>query len=213
MKNFKSLSVFAMVLLALPLLPHSLQAQTVDVTIVDFTFMPADLEVEVGTTVRWTNNDAAPHTSTSDGGVWNSGTLSQGETFQYTFEAEGEYPYHCDIHPAMTATVTVNTSLAADDQRPTLPTAFSISQNYPNPFNPETTIKFNLERPAQVHLAVYNVIGQVMSTLVDEHLAAGEHSVLWQGRRADGTEASSGVYFYRITADAVSETRKMLLLR
>jgi plastocyanin len=70
-----------------------------------------DLSVTVGQTVRWTNQDAAPHTATSGtgspSGVFDSGTLSQGGSYEYTFSQAGSFPYYCKIHPDMTGTVTV----------------------------------------------------------------------------------------------------------
>jgi len=55
----------------------------------------------------WTNNDTIAHTSTADGGAWNSGTIAAGGTFSRTFTAAGSFPYHCAIHPGMIGTVTV----------------------------------------------------------------------------------------------------------
>ena len=78
------------------------------VDIMNFTFSPQNLTIEVGATIEWINRDTAPHTSTSDTGVWDSGTLPTGESFQRTFAVPGTFPYHCGIHPSMTATVTVS---------------------------------------------------------------------------------------------------------
>jgi len=73
----------------------------VDVAIGDHYFNPAQLTVPVGTTVRWTNYGASSHTSTSDTGLWNSGTLSRGGTFSYTFSSTGTFAYHCTFHREM----------------------------------------------------------------------------------------------------------------
>lgn len=77
-----------------------------NVTIADFTFSPETVTVSVGQTVQWTNVGPSVHTTTSDGGTWNSGSLnavvgtdSTGATFQQTFTQAGTYPYHCSIHP------------------------------------------------------------------------------------------------------------------
>jgi plastocyanin len=80
---------------------------TVDVSIQAYAFQPQNVTIVQGTTVRWTNNDNAPHTTTSDTGVWNSPTLSQGQSFQFTFNTPGTYTYHCDVHHGMTGTITV----------------------------------------------------------------------------------------------------------
>jgi plastocyanin len=82
-------------------------ADIVDIAIENFAFDPNNIVIEVGTTIRWTNNDAAEHTSTSDDAVWNSPLLGQGDDFTHTFLASGTYPYHCIPHPFMTASITV----------------------------------------------------------------------------------------------------------
>jgi plastocyanin len=70
-------------------------------------FVPADLNIEVGTTVTWMNADRDSHTSTSDAPGWNSGTISPGRQFSFTFQTAGTFPYHCSFHPGMTGTVVV----------------------------------------------------------------------------------------------------------
>ena len=70
-------------------------------------YRPNPLTVAIGTTVRWTNDDSIPHTSTSNTGVWSSGTLSPGDHFDFMFQAAGTFTYHCTIHPGMTASVVV----------------------------------------------------------------------------------------------------------
>jgi plastocyanin len=82
-------------------------ADTVDVTIQGFAFSPDSLLVSPGTTVRWTNLDGVPHTSTSDESVWNSGNLSTNDQYLLTFDSLGTFPYHCNIHPSMTAKISV----------------------------------------------------------------------------------------------------------
>jgi hypothetical protein len=93
------------------------------------------------------------------------------------------------------------------------PTHFNLDQNYPNPFNPETVIKFSLPQDSRVSLKVYNILGQVVNTLVDETLPAGNHSVSWNGKNERGTDVASGVYFYRIKAGDYESIMKMTLLR
>jgi serine protease AprX len=83
-----------------------------------------------------------------------------------------------------------------------------MSRNYPNPFNPSTEISLELPQAATVTLDIYNIIGQKLATLVNGHLEAGRHSYVW-----DGTDYPSGVYFYRLSVDSQSITRKMLLLK
>ena len=77
------------------------------VTIQNFSFGPASLEVAVGATVTWTNQDTAGHTVTADDGSFDSDTLSNGATFSQTFATAGTFAYHCKIHSSMKATIIV----------------------------------------------------------------------------------------------------------
>lgn len=92
-------------------------------------------------------------------------------------------------------------------------TTFSLEQNIPNPFNPTTTIRFTLPARARVNLAVFDVSGRRITTLVDREMPAGLSTVEWDGRDSHGRQVSSGVYFYRIMEGSNVETRKMLLLK
>jgi len=75
----------------------------------DFTFDLATVHVKAGNKVAWVNCEATatPHTSTSDGGAWDSGTLTPDQSFSRSFPTVGTFPYHCAIHPSMKATVIV----------------------------------------------------------------------------------------------------------
>ena len=103
---------------------------------------------------------------------------------------------------------TVIPSLRNDAGDAPLPDRFTLHQNYPNPFNPSTEIMFDLDRAERGNLSVYNVAGQKVLTLVDGHFGAGRHKV-----KLEGNGLSSGVYFYRLTGDSGSLTRKMILLK
>ena len=70
-------------------------------------YAPNPVSLAVGGTVMWINNDNTTHTSTSDGGVWNSGSIAPGGTYSQTFATAGTYTYHCTIHPGMVGTITV----------------------------------------------------------------------------------------------------------
>jgi hypothetical protein len=107
----------------------------------------------------------------------------------------------------------VNGTVALVAAGPSLPTEFGLDQNYPNPFNPTTKLSYALPTNAHVQLTVYNVLGQAVRTLVDEDMAAGTHEVTWNGRNSEGTQVSSGIYFYRINAGNFSATKKMMMLK
>jgi hypothetical protein len=89
----------------------------------------------------------------------------------------------------------------------------ALFQNDPNPFNPMTVIRFSLESRTHVSLAVYDVAGRRVSTLLDGIVEAGDQRALWDGRDGRGRSLPSGVYLYRLRAGAFTETRKMTLVR
>lgn len=91
-------------------------AATIDVDIQFFDYDPDPVNIQVGDTVRWTNLDAAPHTATSDDGIWDSGILTNGQSFEFKFLKPGSFSYHCDVHPATMKDKLVNVqgSLGAD---------------------------------------------------------------------------------------------------
>ena len=94
-----------------------------------------------------------------------------------------------------------------------LPREFSINQNYPNPFNPSTLIEFSLPVSSHARIEVYNLLGAKVNVLIDRNLPAGRYSVTWNGDDLAGQTASSGIYFYRLTAGDFSYTRKMMLVK
>ncbi|MEX0784476.1 MAG: cupredoxin family copper-binding protein [Dehalococcoidia bacterium] len=92
--------------IALAALPARAVDQSVNIS--GLAFAPASVSVNVGDTVTWTNNDAGiPHTVTADGGAFDSGNMTTGQSFAQTFSAAGTFAYHCNVHPTMTGTVVV----------------------------------------------------------------------------------------------------------
>jgi plastocyanin len=88
------------------------------VTIQNFAFMPTPVTIPVGTTVTWTNRDSASHTTTSDSGLWDSGSLSTGKSFSFTFKQAGTFAYHCSIHPNMHGSIVVSAAPATQSTAP-----------------------------------------------------------------------------------------------
>jgi len=88
------------------------------------------------------------------------------------------------------------------------PKQFSLYQNYPNPFNPTTKIKFNVPKSFIVTLKIFDILGREIAILVNEKLNAGEYEINF-----DGSNLSSGIYFYKLETNSFSETKKMLLLK
>ncbi len=99
------------------------------------------------------------------------------------------------------------------------PSSFALRQNYPNPFNPSTRIVYAVPNAAFVSLKVYNILGQVVATLVEGGVDQGQHQVVWDGRDDAGKAVASGMYFYRLSATPASggkvfqSMKKMLLIR
>lgn len=94
-----------------------------------------------------------------------------------------------------------------------LPTDFALEQNFPNPFNPTTTIKYALKENADVTLRIYNVLGQVVKTLVNARQDAGFKTVSWDGTNDLGAKVSSGIYIYRIEANDFVQSKKLILMK
>ncbi len=100
------------------------------------------------------------------------------------------------------------TDVEGPDQEGTVPEAIALRQNYPNPFNPTTTIEYELPTEQHIRLSVFNVLGQMVATLVDDNVAAGRYSVTFDGR-----SVGSGTYFYRMETGNFTETRKLVILK
>ena len=101
------------------------EARNWHINIKDFSYQPAELTVQVGDIVEWTNQDAMVHTVTSDNNLFNSGNLPQGQSYSHTFSEVGDFPYHCTPHPWMTGEIYVRDSaVLAELQNLTLPPNF-----------------------------------------------------------------------------------------
>jgi hypothetical protein len=90
----------------------------------------------------------------------------------------------------------------------TLPDNYSLEQNYPNPFNPSTNIRFSITEPGFVSLKIYNALGQEVATLLNEEKVAGTYEFNF-----NASDLTSGIYFYKITSNNFTQTRKMLLIK
>jgi hypothetical protein len=95
----------------------------------------------------------------------------------------------------------------------TTPPSFSLSQNAPNPFNPTTHIAFTLPQPGDTKLAVYDITGRHVRTLLKKHLPVGTHTAIWDGTDDSGRRVATGVYIYRVSAEGQSLVRRMTLIR
>jgi hypothetical protein len=85
---------------------------------------------------------------------------------------------------------------------------FQLEQNSPNPFNPVTTIQFSVPRESQVRLTVYNLLGQEVASLVNQHLTPGTYKINW-----DASRLASGFYLYRLETEGFAQTKRMFLMK
>jgi hypothetical protein len=93
------------------------------------------------------------------------------------------------------------------------PQSTKLLGNYPNPFNPTTNIQYSLGEATHVTLRVYNTLGQVVATLVNDVQSAGYKSVVWNGKNDSGAPVASGLYIYTLTAGNVVKSDRMLFMK
>ena len=137
-------------------------------------------------------------------------SLDQGT---YNVTVSGEFVNGSDL--CAVTTVLLDDPLArlgADDSL-LQPQAFELGNAHPNPFNPSTTIDFAVPQTCHVRLDVFNAVGQLVTTLVDEQVGAGRHEVVWNATNSAEKRVASGVYLYRLEAGELVQTRKMVLLK
>jgi hypothetical protein len=127
----------------------------------------------------------------------------------YNFTEESKKVYLAEVE-RMTwlGTVPIPDWVGVEQNATELPLVYELRQNYPNPFNPVTKIEFTLAKSGQTSLVIYNVMGQVVETLVNENMTMGQHQVDFNaGKHA------SGMYFYRLKSGDQVMVRKMMLLK
>lgn len=94
-----------------------------------------------------------------------------------------------------------------------VPLIYSLNQNYPNPFNPSTNIEFALSHAGHVRLEIFDILGQRIKLLADAKMEVGKYSITWNGSNVSGADAPSGTYFYKLSSNEFTETKKMILIR
>ncbi|NOY60247.1 MAG: T9SS type A sorting domain-containing protein [Calditrichaeota bacterium] len=145
--------------------------------------------------------------------------LNTGNDDDAQFSASGSYKFGVavmdnaggEIHwtsGSVLSTLKLGATGIAADKETSVPSNYALYQNYPNPFNPSTTIRFALKKSGLVNLAVYNMIGQQVATVVKQRYEAGEHTVNF-----DASSLPSGIYLYKMAVNGFTETRKMLLMK
>ena len=117
-----------------------------------------------------------------------------------------------DIAANQRLTVREDSTLFLPPADAPLPESFYLAQNYPNPFNPETVIRYAIPREGRVQIQIFDASGRKVRTLVDTFAPAGSGQVRWNGRNDSDKLVSSGIYFYRLSFEGMTQNRKMLLL-
>ena len=93
------------------------------------------------------------------------------------------------------------------------PLEFALHQNYPNPFNPQTNIKFDLSEKTHTSLAIFNLVGQKVATLISKTMDAGSYSVKWEGLNDNGSALPTGMYIYHLKTSGHHFMKKMVLVK
>ncbi|MDP8237986.1 MAG: FlgD immunoglobulin-like domain containing protein [Candidatus Hatepunaea meridiana] len=140
-------------------------------------------------------------------------------TVEVTFTPAEQRPYtstitihteRCDLIVQLSGT---GVELSASEDEAQLPLEFALYDAYPNPFNAMTNIRFSLPSDGHTIIAVYDLNGHIIKTLINKSLRAGYHTMIWDGTNSKGTPVSSGLYFYRIEAGGFMNVKKMMLIR
>lgn len=138
---------------------------------------------------------------------WEEGNLTADRTFTISdHDTTLHWVYYGETAPESSIDVNL-------DNNRKLPAEFLLYDNYPNPFNPMTTLKYQLPEKCYVQLKIFNMLGQEITTLVDEYKAAGSYSIVWDSQDDFGQKVSTGLFFYSIVAGKYRSTGKMILMK
>jgi hypothetical protein len=157
---------------------------------------------DLGYYAIYKNDSATPLARTADL-TFTDSNVTVGTTVKYSLTA-----FDVNGNQSASANATVNVTKVEDRPGNAIPTEYALDNNYPNPFNPQTTIEFALPEAGHVKLVVLNSVGQEIETLVDREMQPGYHHTVWQASRY-----TSGIYFYRLTANNFSQLKKMVLAK
>jgi plastocyanin len=177
---------------------YTVKAQQVDtVRMINNQFQPATLSIPAGTQVVWINQDAMLHTSESgsncaNSGTWDSGDLAMGQTFSFTFNTAGTFPYFCVYHclsDNMVGTITVSQPSKEDEVE-----RMRINSIYPNPSSGQVTLELILSDAAALRVEVLDITGSKVLTVIEQEKTAGEQKII-----IPGESLASGIYICRIS--------------
>ena len=204
-------SIFSLIII-LFLSGSSFSQTTHDVTVTNFSFSPGELTITVGDAVRWTNV-LGTHNVKADDNSFTSGPAAPAPwEFTHTFNAVGMNPYYCEPHggpggSGMAGVIIVQNPVGVDDEK-LIADKFELLQNYPNPFNPTTKIKYSVPADGFVNIAIYNVLGDKVTEIVNSIQEAGNYEVTF-----DASKFASGMYLYRMESGSFVSVKKMMILK
>jgi len=160
---------------------------------------------------QWITVDLDPSIYEYGPFVWESTITDHSNEFKLPLSIDKTSVY-IDAIKAIDKNWVKNTTGVADESASVV-TGYELYQNYPNPFNPSTEIDFELPQADHVNVSVYNVQGQKVATLLDDHLNAGAHTITWNAVDSHGLQLSSGVYLYTLVTENFEMSKRMLLIK
>lgn len=179
-------------------------------------------EVSAWRTIDWVGWRLIDWDMTRDSvGTWLGNGILEGtlrfDSFQLRYQPGASTPSGRIVFDQLQLAERIPTGV--DGSAQTLPGTFALRQNYPNPFNPATMIRFSVPKEGLVTLRIFDLLGRVVATLVEETMRQGDHQVQWNGTGVNGSRLGSGVYLYQLEiravqgADVYHASRKMILLK
>jgi len=188
-------------------------SQTIhDISVSNFFFTPAQLTINVGDVVRWTNVSGL-HSAVADDNSFSSGAVSSSAwVYEHTFNFVGPNPYYCGQHGGpggvgMSGVITVEAATDINDKNITID-QYRLDQNFPNPFNPSTKITYSIPERSNVSIKVFDLLGSEVIELVNGEVETGQYDLTF-----NTNNLPSGIYFYKLQAGSFVETKKMILLK
>jgi len=181
------------------LLTSAASAAVWPVSIAEFVFTPATVNIGQGDTVIWTNTGALRHSTTSGtggipDGIWNSGIMDPTATFSHAFPNIGSFPYFCSLHLGMTGTVVVGPAGGFEEGRQVpVPSSMGLAVS-PNPVRWSASIRYRPRGANPVSLEVLDLNGRLVRTL-----EPGTERALWDGTDNEGRQVQASVYIIRLS--------------
>jgi plastocyanin len=207
------------ILFLLSLFLSLVSAARVPVSIIDFTFVPDTVQIFQYDTVVWTNNGNFSHTSTSGvngvwDSIWDSGTLSHGQSYSRAFTTTGNFHYFCRFHymSGMVGLVKVSSAGINEGKATTDDFYYQLKFNT-NPFQLSTKITYFINSPGISTLKIYDVLGNQIKAFNLNSTGPGWHSIIWDGKDKRHHNVAGGVYFCRLNSDNKEITKKLLKLQ